>query len=387
MKGVKSTRVLVNAVGAQMGGAITHLHPFLKSLCAIEPTWALHTYVSEGQRGRLDELALASIVEWHGRSPLGRMLWDLRGVSGAAKDIAADCILNLTNCGPVTSSVPSILFQRNSYYFDRSWVRRLGRLRRIEAFARRSLAFREIANAAIVVTPTRAMATFISSWRLCPRNVPFAVVPHAVDTAQFPYQPRPLKQMQGIRLAVVSNPGWHKGFEVAVRLTAELVRRGYDPTLRLTIEKADNGAYRKAVQRALDLSASLGVEDRVAFIGKQSTPLEVYATADVVVVPSYTESFGFPLVEAMACGTPVLASEIPALIEVADDCVAWFPAGDDRIAADRLDDLAAESLADAMTSLDRARARVEALQNWDHNAKEVATLIQRVAAVAKPQRR
>lgn len=367
-------RILVNAVGAQIGGAITHLRPFLRHLSAVEPGWELHVHVSPGQAERLDDLSLAAVVEWKGRGLLGRVLWDLRGVSRAARDMGADCILNLTNCGPVTSTVPSVLFERNAYYFDRAWLLRLGRLRRLEARARRALAFREMASAVVVVTPTRAMADFLRSWRGCPGDVRFAVVPHAVDGDRFAYRPRPLAGMRGIRLAVVSNPGRQKGFEVAVRLTAELARRGYDPALHLTIEQHDKGAYRRSVREVVDLVRELGLDDRVVFLGNQDDPLDVYTGADVVVVPSYTESFGFPLAEAMGCGTPVLGSGIPALMEVGGDSVTWFPPGDFRKAADCLEAMAARSRADALGSLARARTRVEEL-TWDHNAGEVAALV------------
>ena len=367
-------RLLINAVGAQIGGAITHLRPFLQSLAVARPEWGLHVYVSPGQRDRLEGLALAGIVEWHGRTPLRRLSWDLHGVNHEAGRVLADGILNLTNYGPVASTVPSILFQRNAYYFDRSWLRRMSRPRQVEAAIRRTLSFGEISNAAVVVTPTQAMTDFIRSWNRCPKSTPFVVVPHAVDTARFPYRPRAFHSDGEIRLAVVSNPGRHKGADVAIFLTAELARRGRRSSLALTFDKHDQGAYRKVVRSTVDLVRRLGLEDRVDFLGDRNEPAAVYAGADVVVVPSYTESFGFPLVEAMASGRPVVASAIPALVEVGGDTVNWFPAGDARRAADRVEELASRPPALSMERLDRARARVEQL-TWSRNAEDVATLV------------
>jgi D-inositol-3-phosphate glycosyltransferase len=60
------------------------------------------------------------------------------------------------------------------------------------------------------------------------------------------------------------------------------------------------------------LSAVLGIRDRVNFRGtiKQAELPYFYSAADVCVVPSYYESFGLVALEALACGTPVVASDV-----------------------------------------------------------------------------
>lgn len=54
----------------------------------------------------------------------------------------------------------------------------------------------------------------------------------------------------------------------------------------------------------------------------------MYRRASVVVLPSDREGFGLPVVEAMACGTPVIASDIPALREVGGTAAIYAPPGD-----------------------------------------------------------
>jgi glycosyltransferase involved in cell wall biosynthesis len=60
----------------------------------------------------------------------------------------------------------------------------------------------------------------------------------------------------------------------------------------------------------------------------RSTLAGVYRAADLVLLPSDREGFGLPLLEAMACGTPVVASDLPVLREVGGSVPRYARAGD-----------------------------------------------------------
>lgn len=66
---------------------------------------------------------------------------------------------------------------------------------------------------------------------------------------------------------------------------------------------------------------------------------QYYSLADVFVLPSLLEGFGFPLVEAMACGTPVVSTNVGSIPEVVADCGTIVPPRNSRMLADAIDKL------------------------------------------------
>jgi D-inositol-3-phosphate glycosyltransferase len=116
----------------------------------------------------------------------------------------------------------------------------------------------------------------------------------------------------------------HKGPDVAIRTLAEAVAR--DPAgtrdVVLAVVGGPSGAGSSAdVERLRELAAALGVGERVRFFPPQPQVrlAEFYAAADVVLVPSRSESFGLVALEAQACGSPVIASAVGGLRYVVRD--------------------------------------------------------------------
>jgi D-inositol-3-phosphate glycosyltransferase len=108
-----------------------------------------------------------------------------------------------------------------------------------------------------------------------------------------------------------------KGLDVAVRALAELD----DPTAILVVVGGASGVEgRDEVERVEKLAASLGVSDRVRFTAPQPHHMlsTFYRAADVVLVPSRSESFGLVALEAAACGTPVVAAAVGGLRTLVD---------------------------------------------------------------------
>ena len=112
-----------------------------------------------------------------------------------------------------------------------------------------------------------------------------------------------------------------KGIDTLLRAMASVTRQlpGWKDELCVAIIGGDAGVPPERLDaemsRLHQLRAELGIEELVTFLGARSQDAlpDYYSAADVVVMPSHYESFGLVALEAMACGTPVIASRVGGL--------------------------------------------------------------------------
>ncbi len=137
-----------------------------------------------------------------------------------------------------------------------------------------------------------------------------------------------------------------KGLETLLKAICELteLEPGLAKDLCLAViggDDEDDGSNIAEELECLDrLKDEVGLHELVAFLGSraQDTLPYYYSAAEVCVVPSHYESFGLVALEAMACGTPVIASRVGGLQQTVEDGVTGFlvPAGDKDALAEKL---------------------------------------------------
>ncbi len=187
---------------------------------------------------------------------------------------------------------------------------------------------REIGEAQVVEAADRLVANtdreareLVDLYDADPARV--AVAEPGVDLARFTPGPRAEARaalglpLDAVLLLFVGRIQPHKGPDVLVKAAAELARRRPDLRERLVVGVL-GGASGSGVRSPMGLdalAAQRGIGDNVRFVPPvdRATLARWYRAADVVAVPSHSESFGLVAVEALACGTPVVASNVGGL--------------------------------------------------------------------------
>lgn len=144
------------------------------------------------------------------------------------------------------------------------------------------------------------------------------------------------------------------------------------PDLHLVIAGRKGWKYGKILSQI----AELGLDRRVHLLEYVSTPdlVALYNAAQLVVLPSVYEGFGLPVLEAMACGTPVLASNTSSLPEVGGDAAAYFESNSVESLRAELVRLLADPVARAAMSA-RGLARAKEF-TWQRAARTALALIE-----------
>lgn len=119
------------------------------------------------------------------------------------------------------------------------------------------------------------------------------------------------------------------------------------------------------------LIGELGLEKAIHFVGQVSNKdlITFYSAADIFVFPSLYEGFGLPILEAMACGTPVVASNAASLPEVAGEAGLLV----DPNAPECLAETVARLLTDQELSRTLRQRGLERVRHftWEHTAEKV----------------
>ena len=177
------------------------------------------------------------------------------------------------------------------------------------------------ADALIANTDAEA-ASLVSLYEACPDNV--SVVSPGVDLYKFTAGDGRKAAREAIGLpqdahilAFVGRIQPHKGPEVLIRAVAEMLNHSphLRPKLITIIMGGASGSGLGEVERLKDLVSWLNISDVVRFenpVPRAALP-QWYRAADLVCVPSYSESFGLVALEAQACGTPVVATAVGGL--------------------------------------------------------------------------
>jgi alpha-1,3-rhamnosyl/mannosyltransferase len=246
-------------------------------------------------------------------------------------------LLSFGSFVPLRAPCPTVLEAGNALHFTRAFWLALARepvRLQLEEQARWVLLRASLRAAARVLTPTRAMRQDVVT------HLPDLM--SKVDVALWGVAPifhttrRWSDPSEDVVLGV-SKHGINKEFDVLISALPRLQQRW--PRLRLVLTGTPNES--RWSRRSVALADRLRVGESVCFAGDvpNTRVPELIHAARLLVYPTWCESFGLPLAEALAMGAPAIAADIPACREVGADAARYYTSGN------------AASLADAIGSL------------------------------------
>jgi glycosyltransferase involved in cell wall biosynthesis len=328
--------VFVNCLAASAGGGLTYVRNVVPQF-AMHPDLRVTVALSRTLRLEVDGAANVEFVQME--IPAGKRFWyEQRSLPGLIRQMGANVLLSTGNFALRKSPVPQILLSRNSLYVSRDFYHDLCSRREyrmwLDTRAQAFFAKKSINWATATVAPTEAFAKDLQRWtgaRVIAIHHGFDKATFASDSSALPQQVQTrLDDVEGsLKILFVSHYNYYRNFETLIRALPILRTRLPERPVRLLLTcrlsaGMNPGAYRP--DAAACLVRELKVSDMVVELG--AIPYQklhrLYAEADMYVTPAYAETFAHPLVEAMASGIPVVASDIPVHREICRDAAQYF---------------------------------------------------------------
>lgn len=311
------------------------------------------------------------VVQYATRSGMTRLLREL--AQRAARDkldvlhISYNAPLRLPTACALVVTIHDISFEEHPEWFPR----------KLRAFLKWSVP-RSARMARAILTDTQsAKSDLVRLYRL-PHEKVF-VTPYAAH-ARF----QPIHDQEALRqvrakyntsdkfVLVVGNMQQRKNLVRLMQVFAKVKRTRALPH-KLVIVGQSLWRAEEAMARARALGDSVVL---TGYVPDADLPL-LYNAADIFCYPSLYEGFGLPVLEAMACGTPVIASNVSSLPEVAGDAARLVDPYDEHAIAEALRELAEN---DALRHTLRVKGLAHARQfSWERTAQQTLQVYERAA--------
>jgi glycosyltransferase involved in cell wall biosynthesis len=378
--------LFLNGLGASAGAGLTYLFnvlPHLSRNSAVRTTLAVQPHLRE-QFARIHNVKLLDV--YPPSSTAARFWFEQHRLPDFIRSSGADVLISAGNFALCWSPVQQILLSGNSLYTSFDFERDLWRRREFATLLdnqiKRVFAKRSVHWADCTVAPSQAFADQLKRWT----GREAVAVHHGFDHESFFRDQSGLPEEVGgafnehkncLKLLFVSHYNYYRNFETLFR-ALPLIREKLKPRavrLLLTCKLQDDltpGAYR--TQRAASLIRQLGIQDEVVQLGaiQYRSLHHLYRACDIYVTPAYTETFAHPLVEAMASGLPVVASDLAVHREVTAGAACYFPHFSSQALAREVSEVATTpKLAESLSQAGRQRA---AHFSWKRHVEQLLEL-------------
>jgi glycosyltransferase involved in cell wall biosynthesis len=369
-------RILVNAMSSVMGGGITVARNLVSSLALEFPAHRILLYCASAAVAEEDYPPNVEVMHRSDLMPrLERWIWEQTRLPSEAVRQRADVVLALGGYASFATTVPQIAVWQNLNVFSPAgFDRPLGERALIQAQRLVQSASMRRARQNVFLTQT-SLDLASDVWRM--DRIPHCVIHSGVDAgSDGSASPRPMEARERFALAV-GHTYTHKNYAMMIDAIDEF-RRLYDPPIALRILGGPGSQEEfSSLQNRIEAK---GLAELVTIEGEAShrDVLAAMSTARVYIVTSLLETFGLTLLEAMAMGLPVVASDATCHPEIAGDAALLCDPRNPLDIARKLHQIISD---DALSSQIVARG-YERVQHfsWKRSARRYAEELDRAAA-------
>lgn len=358
-------RIAVDALSQVTGGGLTVVQHLVPEIARLRPEWRLTVFSAAPWFGADAPQNLELVVEPALRSPWKRPLWQQLRLPGILRTGGYDALLNLGGYATARSPVPQICVWQNPNLFSSAPIPRPAWLRAYIA-AQRAAQGWSLPRASRNVFLTRSsLEDAAAVWPI--ERYSASVIPLGLDA---PPDAGETRERESFALAV-GHVYTHKNYESLIDAIAICAEMGRPIRLRIA-GPADRG-YKAALERRAKRN---GAAEWIEFLGPldRAQIFDLYRRTRVYVTTSLLESFGMTVLEAMASGAPVAASNASCIPEVAGDAAIYFDPRDPHEIAATLVRLISD---DALCAELRQRGRRRAPEfSWERTARGYTSLIE-----------
>lgn len=326
-------KVLIHGVAMRkQGGGSRHLRGFVDALGRLDPD-SEYLLCLDRQFEFPNTPTNMRIVPVTVHSQWQRFWWDQIIMPRFVREQSVDLILAIFVFGAYRPPVPQIVFQRNPLFFCKYYLDTVSPFSRwgMEILVRRQMAYRSMLGSAAIVVPSQSTRQMILAYCSDVPAARFHVIPHAFDKshvrAEQPLLPALQEKLNSAsdaaRLLYVSHLEPHKDVETALEIILQLVRKGENMRLWLTLDERDDPRTFEALMAKIK---AFGLEHVVVNLGRvpEDQVFALYRQADIFLFPSLCESFGFPMKEALYFGLPIVAADTLINREICGDAALYF---------------------------------------------------------------
>ena len=371
-------RIIVNAISANTGGIVTYTNNLIEYIASEDvetivyvPGWFEASELSKGK-------ATAIPLKKRFYGPVHRFLWEQFAWRRIIKEQKADVVFSSANYGVLFSPVPQVLLVQGEIYLNPVYREKvlpnLSWRERLSAYLRRNLMLVSARCSKSVIFPSKVAMQSAIAYDAKLEDI--ATVNYLGVSPRFRQSAKKRQWREDgiIRLLYVSVYYPHKDPITLAEATHKLNEEGVPVATRITMEAHDFDAWDTAGCELSTLQDSKYTECLEMGRIDHETLTNALSDFDAFVFPSMAETFGFPMVEAMQAGIPLIVSDIPVHREICNDAAVYFRLGDSDDLAEKIKHLNGDPiLRKKLVELGKIRAGNEFTWN-NHVAGLVASL-------------